>query len=208
MSRAPKSKIPEKAINKTPRVKPVPRDVREFLASKVAGGFASPGEILQKALEDYEEELEGVPGDQVELALDKLLEAHKVKQARWERPTDNDRLDRAFCILDEQGIIARQNWTFCQTDGVDEMEDEIEAARAAGRPVRGFVFYHSQDVDDAVDGGEVMLSFGAWPGNSKKLAREVGETIVRVCSDEGLTVYWKGDPGQRIEIMMDWKRRR
>jgi hypothetical protein len=57
-------------------------------------------------------------------------------------------------------------------------------------------------------GRRIVLSLGASPKNHKKPAKEVGETIVRVCRDEGLAVDWNGDPGQRIEVLLDWKRRR
>ncbi|MBK6848333.1 MAG: hypothetical protein IPG96_12685 [Proteobacteria bacterium] len=190
-----------------PKSKPVPKDVRDFMAAQVAAGFESTESILQAAMESFAGDLKSVTRAGVQIALEKLIDAHKTKQAKWKRPTDCDCLDAAFSKLNELGLVARQNWTSCVTDGFEEIAAEMEVNRKAGRKVIGYCFYHSQDTELAVEEGDsdLMLTFGASVRGTDG-AEAVGQTIVRIMEEEGLSTYWKGDPKQRIEVGVNWKK--
>lgn len=59
---------------------------------------------------------------------------------------DFERLQRAFDELDAGGIVARHGCGCCGSCGIDEIRSEICAAQDDGVVVRGFVFYHAQDL--------------------------------------------------------------
>ncbi|MFC7105014.1 DUF6891 domain-containing protein [Nonomuraea rubra] len=81
---------------------------------------------------------------------------HLAAQAGWPAVTDNDRLSLAMGELAMAGIVAREHYTCCMSCGIAEMGREISGLSG----VRGYVFYHGQDVERAVAGGGVYLAFG------------------------------------------------
>ena len=129
------------------------------------------------------------------------VEAHQLAQAGWPIPTDCDRLDRAFRALSSAGICARQHFTCCQTCGHGEIGDEL----APGD--RGYVFYHWQDTEAAVDGAGLYLAYGAL-ADGNDAAEAIGREIVAAVAREGLVIEWDGSVNTRIHVQLDWKRRR
>lgn len=205
-----KPKAPARTKTKPPKMgdKAIPRTMRQYLAREVAAGFKLPQEILGAAMEEYagdEGRLPRVTQADAQGVLDALLAAHQEKQAKWKRPTDCERLDSAFQALDQGGIVARQNWTTCVTDGLHEMAAEMAAVRPGSGQVMGYAFYHAQDLEDAVKDGQLMVSFGSVSGRPRD-TKAVGEEIVRTLEQAGLSVDWPGDPGARIEVSLKWRR--
>jgi hypothetical protein len=125
--------------------------------------------------------------------------AYLAEQAGWPERTDSDRLTDAFRVLDAAGIVAREDFACCQNCGTTEIGAEVVDT------ARGYVFYHGQDADRAVDGDGVWLAFGLFDSPP---SAEIGAEIAAALSAEGLTVNWDHSPGQRIHVPMRWGRRR
>src|SRR5262249_19875076 len=96
-----------------------------------------------------------------------------------------------------------------------EILKEMRRAVEAGRAVHGFAYYPKDSTEEAVDGGVLLVHYGAierdesgWleigrkPEN-EKVGREVAEALKR----HGLAVVWDGDDEHCIEVNLDWKRR-
>lgn len=127
--------------------------------------------------------------------------AHLEAQTSWPDRTDNDRLTDAFRALDASGLIAREDFACCQSCGVGEIGGEaIETA-----PARGYVFYHYQDAERAVDCDGLRLAFGLI---DEPPTAAIGREIVAALRAEGLPVDWNDAPGERITVPMRWARRR
>jgi len=85
----------------------------------------------------------------------------------------------------------------------------IKRLRERGRSgIRGYCFYHGQDVERAVNGGGLWIAFGdldAIPEQKSLMGRQIKACLER----HGLKVEWNGDPERRLAIpKLDWKRRR
>jgi hypothetical protein len=179
-----------------------------FIRQRVAMGFEDAGTIHGLALDTLED---ACAFDVLEPYLGQLtrelLAKHRTAQESWPAETDCDRLDFAFLMLEEaHGIVARHNFTCCQTCGHSEIWGEVRAAQAQG-PVTGYVFYHEQDTERAVEGGHLYLAYGA-VDDDDAATRDVARRIVQTLEEAGLPVEWNGDPRQRIRVALDWKRRR
>ena len=110
-------------------------------------------------------------------------------------------------LEEEHGIIARQNYTCCLSDGNAEIRGEIRQAQPH-RSFKGYVFYHEQDTEGILEKGMLFLAFGAVT-DEKNAQVEVGQCIVTVLEEAGFTVEWNGTTGTRIKIKgLDWKKRR
>jgi hypothetical protein len=181
-------------------------NLRQHIAEQITEGFCTREEIIDEAAAYAEDEFERVDLDSfIEMTANELFEMQYQVQATWEYPTDCDRLDMAFADLDAAGIVARQNFTCCQTCGHAEMQNEITWVQEH-RPVEGYVFYHMQDTESAREGHGLYLAYGAVPEDEDSLV-QIGWRIVGALRGTGLEVSWEGSTNRRIYVQVDWKRR-
>lgn len=183
-------------------------ELQEVISIDVQAGYESREEIIEGAVDfllgEYSPEwLE----EEATRLTDKLLAEHMAEQKCWTYETDCDRLDEAFAELDRHGIVARQNFTCCQTCGHAEINTEISKTQDY-RPVRGYVFFHWQDTESAVRNAHLYLAYGSVSGKeleSSLVAREVVGALRRA----GLEAEWNDSVQTRILIKnIEWKRRR
>lgn len=219
--------------------------VKNRISMYVRSGFYTDDEVLENAMQTAKVEL----GDKtvepaMEEAVRRLVDAAVAEQAAREESwgtdkTDCDRLDQAFVALEAEGILAQQNYTCCQTCGTAEIHDQMALAAAAGRQIKGYVFYHQQDTEFAADGSGVCLTYGGYFPATKededdssdendgkeedewedvdeeeikaertRAAVAIGRRVVSALKAAGLKVKWNGDLNKRIEVSLDWRRRR
>lgn len=180
-------------------------ELREIIRRELRIGFTPADEVVEVALDVVEED----DRERFRSAAEHLMavesQALRREQAGWPAVTDCDRLDRAFDELEGRGIVARQNFSCCQTCGSQEIWGEVDDAAEEGMPVRGHTYYHAQDTERAAEGGGLLLAYGSVEDDG---TAEVGREIVAVLNAHGLATEWDGSPGNRIHASLDWKRRR
>ncbi|WP_205762190.1 DUF6891 domain-containing protein [Longimicrobium terrae] len=183
-------------------------DLREWLVREIAAGFSDPDEIVEAAGDVFEGQLDrDVVQAEAERMLPGLLAAHAREEATWPETTDNDRLEAAFAELEDGGIVCRENFACCNNCGSAEIWAEVEAVNDIIPHVRGYVFYHMQDTESAVEGGGIYLSYGA-VADTEDAPLAVARDVVSTLRDHGLRVEWNGEITRRIMVELDWKRRR
>jgi hypothetical protein len=125
----------------------------------------------------------------------------------WPKVTDFDRLDRAFTILEAQGIIALHRAGFTQSDGCEEVEDVDEEAGGENSDYSGYCFYTEQDQEGVLDGSGLYIGFGHVAGNAAKYLK-VGKKLRAALEREGFEIVWDGTINSRIFIKgFRWQRR-
>ena len=157
------------------------------------------------------------------------------EQAGWAGESDYDRLDAAFADLAAAGVVARMNFTCCNTCGTTEIDDERtpdpDAAEGA-YPFQewAYAFFHSQDAERLADtpadlyltyssfrpapdiDPELMARARAGDEDARKQVvshtdATVGRIVVDALTARGLTPVWSGDPAQRIAVpITDWRK--
>lgn len=168
----------------------------------VWSGFFTPDEVQEfigDILEDDADE------SMLRAAVDPEFQKKAQDEKSWPAITDCDRLDAAFDEMEASGLIALQNAGYTMSDGHADVGDAYEA-RDQSR-IKGYCFYHGQDLERAVAGDGLMLAFGDLEeGKSQKA--EIGQLVKSVFEKHGLAVSWDGDPEKRINLpKIDWKRR-
>ena len=182
--------------------------LRDSIRRDVATGFYDEDAILTQAVESFEDEIElTILRREAQRLLREARIDHDEAQRGWPARTDCDRLDDAFAALEATGVISRQHFSCCGTCGSSEIWDEIDAVQKAGRPARGYAFYHVQDTERATEGGGLYLNYGACE-EGEEAALAVARGIVAQIEAHGLRTDWDGSWGQRIGVSLDWKRRR
>jgi len=180
-------------------------EIKSWIGLQVATGFPSEQEIVETAVEMYSDEYDEVRPEAERLTR-LAIEDHLATQVSWPETTDCDRLDAAFSELEASGIVARQNAVCCQTCALYELEQEIVPLLEAGHNLRGYTFYHEQDTEAAVDGYGICLAYGSLEEDGDSVA--IGHEVAEVLRRHSFAVDWDGDIKHRIEVALDWKRRR
>ena len=177
--------------------------ILENIRTWVWSGFYSPEEV-----DEFIDDILEPDADEAMLRAAVLPEFEKkaAAEASWPARTDCDRLDDAFAELNAAGIIALHNAGYTMSDGHEDVGEELH--RRGRNGIRGYCFYHGQDLERAVAGEGLTLAFGDLDAEDDQkvvIGREVKQALERA----GLSVKWNGDPGTRIEVCkLDWKRRR
>ena len=185
-------------------------DLGEFraqIAREIAAGYASPREVLESSIDLISDEIHPEilksKGPQI---LEEELAQHLLRQKGWPEITDCDRLDSAFAVLEENGIVSRQNFSCCGTCGTGEIYDEIETLKNAGNNVRGYTFFHMQDTQSAVEGFGLYLNYGS-TANGDEAAVSIGREIQHELHKFGLATDWDGKLSKRIGVPLNWQKR-
>lgn len=180
--------------------------VNDTVRRLVWSGFYVPDEIVEIVGEELFAPDE-IKGESLREEVARQFAAKMVDEKGWPDVTDCDRLDRVFDLLNQQGIIALQNAGYTQSDGIDDVTEAYENERHYHSAVKGYCFYHRQDLERVVDGGDLYLSFGDIAGDDER-GVEVGNQIKRVFEAAGFPVEWDGSLHQRLLLKsICWKRR-
>lgn len=186
-------------------------EIRAHLDKELRLGFADFDTVVENAQELHNDD-DGYPGDEVvESAAEEVLTALLAEQTSWTRPTDAERLDVAFKVLNEEGILARHCYAPTRSWAAGDLENEAVGARQNGLNVRGFAFYTSQDAEQLLDGSlniawSPEVQHGQTYAQHLGEARRVGETIVKALTDAGLDVVWDGAVGTTIRVQnLTWR---
>ena len=169
----------------------------------VWSGFYSPDEVdemIDDILEDDADEA------MLRSAVAPEFDKKAAAEASWPATTDCDRLDQAFEELNSRGVIALHNAGYTMSDGTSDVSEVLHERGRKG--IKGYCFYHGQDVEGAVAGRGLVIAFGDLDDDKAKKTL-VGRLVSDVLQEFGFAVEWNGDPETRLNIpALDWKRRR
>ena len=184
-------------------------EVDEKAQLAIAEGYQSPEEIEENLLEQFELNSTEPNRARVRQTVRRALAEHEIEQQGWPAETDCDRLDRAFAALEAIGVVARQNFTCCNTCGRYEIRGEMAQEQSQGRQLIGYTFFHSQDTESAAAGGDLFLSYG--PSSlttTDESVLAVGRIVATTLRNAGFQVEWGENPARKIQVKMSWQRRR
>ncbi|HLA95588.1 MAG TPA: hypothetical protein VK612_07695 [Pyrinomonadaceae bacterium] len=183
-------------------------EMKVYIERDVAAGFSDVDEIVEMGVDMVADQADAESlRPEAERLTAEAVERRLKEQESWSAVTDCDRLDAAFAELEENGIVSRQNFSCCGTCGQSEMWDEIDTVQGIGKPVRGYTFYHMQDTESAVEGYGLCFNYGA-NEEGEDAALKVANDIVTALRDHGLKPEWNGSWDKRIQLPIEWKRRR
>jgi len=193
-------------------------DLRTRARQAIRGGYEEPKAVIDSLVEliEYDPETEKLFASDRAGAVAEITAVVSAEDSRyfsevgsWPPETDCDRLAAVFTSLDSGGIVARENIGYTRSDLQDEMSELVANLLKAGRGVRGWVGFHGQDVERAIDGGGLYLGFAPARDSSEAAWLDVGNAIVDAFKSAGFKVAWNGTSSERPHLApVDWKRRR
>ncbi|MER7850806.1 hypothetical protein ABTZ03_43560 [Kitasatospora sp. NPDC096077] len=181
-------------------------EAQERARELIRCGFQEPDEIAESLVEVLDDQ--GLTQEEAERIVAPLWTERLAEQADWPEFTDVDRLEEAFDLLEDQGIVAAMDFTCCAGCGYAEIGGEAE------EDSRGFVFFHQQDTEAAVAGRGLMLRYGGFRTGeeseevSERRTVEIGRAVVAAVETVGLPVEWDGSPHTAIRVApLEWLNR-
>jgi uncharacterized protein DUF6891 len=183
------------------------KETKEAITIFVRSGFYESDEIIEIVCEEMHEPGEVSEAD-VTAAVEAESEAWQAGKKHWPKVTDCDKLDQVFEKLNAKGIIALQNAGYTQSDGFDDFRQAYEE-HPNQSSVIGYCFYQGQDLERAVLGQGLYLSFGPLDADEEETkGPEIGEMVREELKKAGFAVEWDGTFQQRILIpRIVWQRR-
>lgn len=186
-------------------------DHQQDIGMLVRAGYMTVAEIAEVMEEIVDESKHDRPAsNEIIHAIQVSMEARR-RELDVTIPSSYERLRQAFDVLEERGLLTRENYWCCQTCAFAAITDEIGEELDDGSDVRGFVFFHSQDTDRAVEEGYLLLSYGGIgrePGREGPApSKEIGEEIVELLRSAEFAPEWSGSPNDPIEVPITWDKR-
>ena len=137
-------------------------------------------------------------------ALERAFDDQRRREAHFPDVTVNDRITAAFEAMAGEGLIALENAGYTRSDGWDDVREVADGVPDAF----GGVFYHGQDVEQALAGEGLNVRFGAFSGRDDD-AREVARRAIGLLEAHGVPTRWSGDVGRVVTVApFAWRRRR
>lgn len=152
-------------------------DVIAHTRELLSVGFTDFADTLVRVSTEFTDLEVPPPGSPIAAIVREAWSSRVAEQRRWRDEGDYTRLASAFDTLTSRGVVARMNFTCCQTCGLAEIDDERTPVPAGGHGGQeghgahggyggfrewGFTYFHQQDAERLADGGDLFLAFGTF----------------------------------------------
>jgi len=180
----------------------------EYIVGMLRGGYMTAAEIADAVVEA---EMDDTPSaDQLVSVVRTSMEDRR-RRLEGAGASSYERLRRAFDQLAQSGVLARENYQCCQTCAYAAVDEEIAEAVDRGEAVRGYVLFHSQDTERAVDSGILLLRYGGSNLDPElqgaAASQTIGEEICAVLKAAEFEPVWSGSPDESIRVPIVWDKR-
>jgi hypothetical protein len=183
------------------------QEAYQLVEEGIRFGFENKNELFESIRDVFYDE-EDFDDEWLRQAIDDRYIRHQREASEWERPTGFDKLANAFDQLAKAGIVALHKAGHTKSDGVEDCLEIIKILAEHQVAVKGYCYYHSQDLARAVDPEikNLLIGFDSVEHNDAA-AIAVANTIIDILQRNGFEVSWPGTVEQRIEILnIDWKK--
>jgi hypothetical protein len=170
---------------------------RAWVADLVRSALWTDDEVRAQAVAALAADHPELPTDETADAwIAEARAAWREDAATWPETTDHDRLEKAFALLEQQGIVVLQ--------GVADHWVARDELRRRTPPPAGVAWFTPTDVWHAIDAG--MLEVNLWHGTTANAAPgdDLLERALAAFAEAGLAAHF--DEG-RIEVTARWQRR-
>jgi hypothetical protein len=174
-------------------------EIQQQVLAEVLMGFDTKEEIGATIADLFGDE--DIDQDWLQELIDELYAEHQQESSTWKRPTDFERLAAAFNTLIDQRIICLHKAGDTLQDGESDCAELITELKKKGITVKGYCFYHTQDLERAIDPQQrvLPLAFGSVAQQESETVA-IGQSIVAALQEQGLDTAWDGSAAQRIEV--------
>ncbi|MCV9964187.1 hypothetical protein OIU34_20085 [Pararhizobium sp. BT-229] len=176
----------------------------------IYGGYMTVDEVIDFVFDEAKDSIyEEVTRDGIAVLVREAFAKKLEEEASWPAVTDFDRLTAVFDELNANGYIClhHPSSTFTSSSYEAKLEWERQGGKESGKI--GALFYHTQDVDRAVDRGEMSIGYYSFADDDDDRSEDakVAAAAMEAFAKHGIAATWDGNPNRRIFLTIDWKRR-
>jgi hypothetical protein len=186
-------------------------EIRDYAAEMIADGFNTREEVVASIIETFDwGAFETLDAEKATNLINEWYDAKVADEANWPAVTDVDKLYAAFTALEAEGFVCLHNPDGFPSDAQYAAQVAWEQAGGLRSSKWAAVYYHGQSVGDAIECGEMYLSFMGFPNKyptEEAAFGAAGMLVVKALNEQGLKTDWNGNPGTNIKLFIDWKKR-
>lgn len=175
----------------------------------VFGGYMTVDEVIEIVFDEVKDGIFEGSRDGIAVLVREAFAKKLDQEKSWPAVTDFDRLTAAFDELTEASYIClhHPSSTFTSSSYECRLAWERLGGKESGKI--GALFYHTQDVDRAVEYGEMSIGYYSFSDDDEDRTEDtkVAAAAMEVFLKHGITATWDGNPNRRIQLKIDWKRR-
>jgi len=183
--------------------------IYDSIYTQVRSGFYSIEEVQANIIEEIEDNgfEDEITEDWAYQQIDQVYADLLKESESWGTNTQTDRLIAAFDELAENKIIALHYTGFTIDDGEYEVTEVERTLIDNDEKSEGYCFYHGQDMERAVRGEGLYLSFQKINNESDVVSKGVAKKVIDVLEKHNLQVSWDGKAASRILLPnFKWER--
>jgi hypothetical protein len=183
------------------------QEAYQLVEEGIRFGFENQDELFESIRDVFYDEAD-FDDEWLRQAIEDRYIRHQREAAKWEKLTAFDKLATAFDQLADERIVALHKAGHTKSDGVEDCMEVVKTLAEHQVAMKGYCYYHSQDLARAVD-PEIKSLFLGFDSveNNDAAAIAVANTIIDTLQRNGFEVSWAGTVEQRIEILnIDWKK--
>lgn len=183
-------------------------DISAAITRLVWSGFDAKDDVRDAAIHETQPPVQSATDlAWLDRQIDQEWSKKQAAEATWPARTDFNRLDDAFKAIRADGILAKHNAGNTQSDARDDASEEWHQLGGPKSGIKGFVFYHGQDVEGVRADGNLYIGFGTAPQGTVP-ALTIAQQSVAHLKKAGFNVTAPPDVDTRIVISgIDWKKR-
>ena len=176
-------------------------EVLEFIKQEVKFGFDNEEDILEAVWAAGFENEDQLNEEWLKQVISEHYNVYRSESKKWTKPTDFDKLAKVFDELNQEKVIALHKAGYTKQDGYSDVGEVINLLKAKNIVPLGYCFYHTQDLERAIESTSknLFLAFDDINQNTEK-AILLGQKIATKLRNNGFTVEWNETIEQRIEI--------
>ena len=184
----------------------IKNEALEQLKKDILFGFENRDELFESIRELFYDEND-FDEEWLQVEIENRLQKHADNSENWQHPTDFERLVEVFDQLNKEKIVSLHMAGHTRQDAEGDCMDIIDELKEIGIIANGYCYYHSQDLERAIDeNGMLFIGYDSVDQNNE-VAMEIANRIVSLLKAYGFNVKWNGSLDTRIEITkIDWKK--
>ncbi|WJZ01833.1 DUF6891 domain-containing protein [Corynebacterium freiburgense] len=141
-------------------------------------------------------ELPPISTHDAEAITEYLFNARLAQQQTFNDAPENA-ITRAFAELSQHNILAKENFTCCNSTGHDEILSEVPQYGNW----KAYIFFHQQDTESMFEYGDGGLSYGPIGDTTEaELLEIIASTVIPILNNHGITTQWDGTSTSRINL--------
>lgn len=176
------------------------------LEQDILFGFESEEDLFESIRDMFYDE-DDFDDKWLRLKVSTAFLAHQKDSVNWKKPTDFDRIVKAFDQLNKEKIVSLHKAGYTRQDAESDCNEIIHELSTIGITAKGYCYYHTQDLERVIlDDRMLYIGYGSIDQNDKT-ALNIANQIIMIFELNGFQTEWNGSLNKRIKIKnVNWEK--